>query len=435
MHNGQVIQLHIGQAGCQVGSACWELYCLEHGIRPDGQIYAPKDEFNSFFSTSGAGKCVPRLVMVDLEPTVIDQIRTGTYRSLFNPDTLISGKEDAANNYARGFYSIGPEMLDLVLDRIRKVGEECNYVQGFIMFRSFGGGTGSGFATLLLDSLSRDWGRTSKLDFAIYPAPRMSPTIVEPYNSVFTTHGTLEFIDADFVIDNEALYDICGRFLDCPKPTYVNLNRLIAQLVSAITASLRFSGQVNVDLVEFQTNLVPYPRIHFPLCTYAPFIPSKTGMHEHPSVSEITSMCFDPKNQMVKCDPSMGKYMACCLLYRGDVNPTDINNKIQSIKQQHTIQFVDWCPTGFKIGINYQPPTTVPGGDLAPAQRAVCMLSNSTAINVAWHRLGHKFDLMFRKKAFIHHYINEGMEESEMKEARENLAALQLDYLEVEDDL
>merc|ERR1712203_1242211 len=88
----------------------------------------------------------------------------------------------------------------------------------------------------------------------------------------------------------------------------------------------------------------------------------------------------EPTNQMVKCDPRHGKYMACCLLYRGDVVPKDVNEAIATIKTKRSIQFVDWCPTGFKVGINYQPPTVVPGGDLAKVQRAVCMLSNTTAI-------------------------------------------------------
>merc|ERR1712223_1495701 len=101
---------------------------------------------------------------------------------------------------------------------------------------------------------------------------------------------------------------------------------------------------------------------------------------------------------MVKCDPRHGKYMACCLLYRGDVVPKDVNAAIATIKTKRSVQFVDWCPTGFKVGINYQPPTGVPGGDLAKVQRAVCMLSNTTAIAEAWARLDHKFDLMYAKR-------------------------------------
>lgn len=80
-------------------------------LQPDGQMPSDKtvgggdDAFNTFFSETGAGKHVPRAVFVDLEPTVIDEVRTGTYRQLFHPEQLISGKEDAANNFARGHYT------------------------------------------------------------------------------------------------------------------------------------------------------------------------------------------------------------------------------------------------------------------------------------------------------------------------------------------
>ena len=94
----ECISVHLGQAGVQIGNACWELYCLEHGIQPDGQMPSDKtigggdDSFNTFFSETGAGKHVPRAVFLDLEPTVVDEVRTGTYRQLFHPEQLITGK-------------------------------------------------------------------------------------------------------------------------------------------------------------------------------------------------------------------------------------------------------------------------------------------------------------------------------------------------------
>jgi len=289
-----------------------------------------------------------------------------------------------------------------------------------------------------MERLSLDYGKKSKLEFAVYPAPQISSAVVEPYNSILTTHTTLEHSDCAFMVDNEAIYDICKRNLQVDFPTYSNLNRIIAQVVSSITASLRFDGALNVDLNEFQTNLVPFPRIHFPLATYAPLISAEKSYHEQFTVSEITSACFEPQNQMVKCDPRQGKYMACCLLYRGDVIPKDVNTAIAMIKTKRSIQFVDWCPTGFKVGINYQSPAVIPDGDLGKVPRSVCMLSNTTAISEAWQRLDHKFDLMFAKRAFVHWYVGEGMEEGEFSEAREDLAALEKDFEEVateEDDI
>lgn len=435
----ECISLHIGQAGCQIGNACWELYCLEHGIRPDGIM--PEEgldgnkqqmtSFSTFFQETGAGRYVPRSVFVDLEPTVIDEIRNGAYRNLFHPEQMITGKEDAANNYARGHYTVGKEIIDLVLDRIRKLSDQCSGLQGFLIFHSFGGGTGSGFTSLLMERLSVDYGKKSKLEFAIYPAPQMASAVVEPYNSIMTTHATLEHSDCAFMVDNEAIYNICTKNLGVERPSFTNINRLIAQVLSSITASLRFDGALNVDLVEFQTNLVPYPRIHFPLVSYAPILSAENAYHEQISVADITNSVFEPINQMVKCDPRRGKYMACCLLYRGDVVSKEVSSSIAHIKAKKSVQFVDWCPTGFKVGLNYQPPSVVPGGDTAKVPRALCMLSNTTAIVEAWSRLNHKFDLLYSKRAFVHWYVGEGMEEGEFSEAREDLAALEKDYQEV----
>jgi len=438
----QVITVHIGQAGVQMGNAVWNLYGMEHGIGRDGCLTTPvaneacPAEHSTFYKETVAGKYIPRTVMVDLEPTVVDQIRSGPDRGLYHPDQLISGKEDAANNFARGYHTEGREYLDQVLEGIRLFAESSEGVQGFIVFHSMGGGTGSGMTSLVSESLRQDYAKKSNLEVLVYPAPKVSTAVVEPYNALLVSHKTLDTTDCAFMVDNEAIYDISAGKLDVERPMYHNLNRIISQVVSSITASLRFPGTLNVDINEFQTNLVPFPRVHFPLLAYAPFASAQRSAHQRPPILDLTAACFEPGNQLFKLSDSecaAGKYIACCMLYRGDVVAKDINHAIRNIRDTKRLEFVEWCPTGFKVGINCRPPVPAvsPDDELVGGGRAVCMMSNTTAIASAWTRLCQKFDLMFRKRAFIHWYESEGMEKDDFNQARENIEVLRHDYREL----
>lgn len=126
--------------------------------------------------------------------------------------------------------TVGKEIVDLCLDRIRKLADNCTGLQGFLVFNAVGGGTGSGLGSLLLERLSVDYGKKSKLGFTVYPSPQVSTSVVEPYNSVLSTHSLLEHTDVAVLLDNEAIYDICRRSLDIERPTYTNLNRLVSQV-------------------------------------------------------------------------------------------------------------------------------------------------------------------------------------------------------------
>ncbi|KAI5191668.1 tubulin alpha [Nematocida sp. AWRm77] len=431
----EILSIHVGQGGIQIGNACWELYCLEHGISPTGEIKEGGSEARStaspFFSETSKGTMVPRALMVDLEPGVIDEIKRSEYHSLYHPSQLLAGKEDAANNYARGHYTVGKEIIEPVKEQIRKLVDACHSLQGFFLFHSFGGGTGSGLGTLIMKHLRDMYPKQNKLEFAVCPAPQVSNSVVEPYNSVLTMHRAVEDVTCTFLMDNEAIYDMC-KGLGVSRPGYTDLNRVIAQVVSSITASLRFPGSLNVDMAEFQTNLVPYPRIHFPIVSYAPMVSAENAAHEQLSLSELVTACFNPQSQMVKYTHSpQDRYISCCLLFRGDISAKDIKAATDNIKKNYERQFVQWSPTGFKIGINSQPPSCLPGGSMAAVPRAVCALSATTGIANAWERLKKKFDLMFSKRAFVHWYVGEGMEEGEFAEASENLDSLINDYQEL----
>ncbi|KAF5915612.1 hypothetical protein HPG69_015232 [Diceros bicornis minor] len=118
-------------------------------------------------------------------------------------------------------------------------------------------------------------------------------------------------------------------------------------------------------------------------------------------MAKITNVCFEPANQMFKCDPCHGKSMACCMLYGGtwsrktSVQPSPPLRPSAPSKNGNVF-------ISLLVGINYQPSTVIPRGDLAKVQRAVCMLSNTTAITEAWARPDHEFDLRFTKRAFVH---------------------------------
>lgn len=435
----EALSIHIGQTGVQIGNALWQLYCLEHNIAADGKYEAQgdgggEDGRNSFFEETQAGKLTPRSIFIDTEPTVIDEVRRGAYKDLFHPDQMFAGREDAANNFVRGYSTIGNEIIEPMAEKIRRLVERTDNMQGFMLCHSYGGGTGSGFSAKLLENLRDDYRKQTTFQTAIYPSPAISSTVVEPYNSVLTTHATLDSVDCSFLFDNQALYDITKQKLCVEAPTYSHLNRLMSQVVSSITTSLRFSGSLNVDLDDFRTNLVPFPRIHFPVASYSPISPDEKQPYEKTSTADITMQAFQPDNLMMKCNLADGKFMACCMLYRGDVVAKDINAAVTAIKANKGIQFVRWSPTGFKIGINSKAPTYVPHGGLMVSARGVSLLASTTAISGAFSVLNRKFDMMFARKAFVHWYLNEGMEMHEFEEARHNLAALEKDYQEIGDD-
>merc|ERR1711992_486806 len=171
---------------------------------------------------------------------------------------------------AKGHYTEGAELVDSVLDRVRMEIEQCDSPQGFQIFHSLGGGTGSGMGTLLLLKIRDGYPDRITTTYSVFPSPKVSDTVVEPYNAVLSSHQLLENSDETFIVDNEALFNISHNVLKHSQPDYAVLNALIAQSTCGVTASLRFPGKLNGDLRKLGVNLVPFPRLHFFLVSQAP---------------------------------------------------------------------------------------------------------------------------------------------------------------------
>merc|ERR1712177_177159 len=149
----EIVHLQAGQCGNQIGAKFWEIISDEHGIDPTGSHAGTSDlqleRINVYYNEASGGKHVPRAVLVDLEPGTMDSVRSGPFGQIFRPDNFVFGQSGAGNNWAKGHYTEGAELVDSVLDVVRKEAESCDCLQGFQLTHSLGGGTGSGMGTLL----------------------------------------------------------------------------------------------------------------------------------------------------------------------------------------------------------------------------------------------------------------------------------------------
>ncbi|THH32742.1 hypothetical protein EUX98_g1426 [Antrodiella citrinella] len=402
----EIVHLQTGQCGNQIGAKFWEVVSDEHGIDHDGMYKGTNDlqleRINVYYNEVGANKYVPRAVLVDLEPGTMDSVRSGPLD-----------------------YTEGAELVDAVLDVVRKEAEGTDCLQGFQITHSLGGGTGAGMGTLLISKIREEYPDRMMATYSVVPSPKVSDTVVEPYNATLSVHQLVENSDETFCIDNEALYDICFRTLKLTTPTYGDLNHLVSVVMSGITTCLRFPGQLNSDLRKLAVNMVPFPRLHFFMTSFAPLTARGSQQYRAVTVPELTQQMFDAKNMMAATDPRHGRYLTVAAVFRGKVSMKEVEEQMQNVQNKNSAYFVEWIPNNVLTAQCDIPPRT--------SKMAVTFLGNSTAIQELFKRVSDQFTAMFKRKAFLHWYTQEGMDEMEFTEAESNMQDLVAEYQQYQD--
>jgi tubulin beta len=240
------------------------------------------------------------------------------------------------------------------------------------------------------------------LTFSVVPSPKVSDTVVEPYNATLSVHQLVENADECMVLDNEALYDICFRTLKLTTPTFGDLNHLISAVMSGVTCCLRFPGQLNADLRKLAVNLIPFPRLHFFMVGFTPLTSRGSQQYRALTVPELTQQMWDAKNMMCAVD-----------------------EQLLNVQNKNSSYFVEWIPNNVKSSVCDIPPKGL--------KMAATFIGNTTAVQEMFKRVSEQFTSMFRRKAFLHWYTGEGMDEMEFTEAESNMNDLVSEYQQYQD--
>ena len=178
----EILHIQGGQCGNQIGAKFWEVICGEHAVdstgRYSGSSAQQLERINVYYNEAGGGRYVPRAVLMDLEPGTMESIRAGPFGGIFRPDNFVYGQSGAGNNWAKGHYTEGAELIDSVLDVVRKEAENCDCLQG----------TDTQFSQRMMHRL---------IDFV---QQRCSITISSPIPCSVSTHGFVRGSDQPFYI-------------------------------------------------------------------------------------------------------------------------------------------------------------------------------------------------------------------------------------------
>ncbi|EGC38458.1 gamma tubulin [Dictyostelium purpureum] len=428
----EIITLQVGQCGNQIGSEFWKQLCKEHGINPAGYLedYSIPgiDRKDVFFYQSDDDHYVPRALLLDLEPRVIESIKTSEYANLYNQENIYISEKGtgAGNNWANG-HKQAESLSDEIFDMIDREADGSESLEGFLMTHSISGGTGSGMGSFILEQLNDRYPKKIIQTYSVFPDD--SSVVVQQYNSVLTLKRLIENVDSTVVLDNHALHRIVGENLHIDQPTMDQTNSLVSTVMSASTTTLRYPGYMNNDLVGMLASLIPTPKCHFLITGYTPLtIDRQTESVRKTSVLDVMRRLLQPQNIMVSAPTKTGKYVSIFNIIQGDVDPTQIHNSLQRIREKKMATFIDWGPASIQVALTKKSPYIKTNHKVSGL-----MMANHTSIHHLFSKVTKQYDKVRKRNAFIANYTKESDDIlQEFDIARATLEDLVQEYIAAE---
>ncbi|KAF1962142.1 tubulin-domain-containing protein [Byssothecium circinans] len=424
----------------KVGQQFWQQLCQEHGINADGNLedFATEggDRKDVFFYQSDDTRYIPRAILLDLEPRVLNSIQSSAYKNIYNPENFYIHKDGtgAGNNWGMG-YSMGEQVQEEIIDMIDREADGSDSLEGFMLLHSIAGGTGSGLGSFMLERLNDRFPKKLIQTYSVFPNTQDGDIVVQPYNSLLSMRRLTQNADSVVVLDNGALSRIAADRLHVQNPSFQQTNQLVSTVMSASTTTLRYPSYMHNDLVGIVASLIPTPRCHFLSTSYTPF--SGENVEQAKTVRKTTVLdvmrrLLQPKNRMVSTNPTKKScYMSILNIIQGEADPTDVHKSLLRIRERRLATFIPWGPASIQVALTRKSPYVTSSHRVSGL-----MLANHTGIATLFKRIVVQYSALRKRNAFLESYKREqpfrdGL--GEFDEAKEVVQNLIDEYQEAED--
>jgi len=429
-----------------VGSEFWKQISAEHGISSEGvlQPFAVNgtDRKDVFFYQADDEHYIPRAILMDLEPRVINGILNSPYRHLFNPENIFVSKEGggAGNNWASG-HAQGTTLAEELMEMIDREADNSESLEGFVLCHSIAGGTGSGMGSFLLEKLNDHFPKKLIQTYSVFPNQEKtagdgnvlgaggSDVVVQPYNSILSLKRLALNADCVVVLDNTALNRIATERLRLGNPSVQQLNSLVSTVMAASTTTLRYPGYMNNDLIGLVASLIPTPRCHFLMCGYTPLtLQSQASSVRKTTVLDVMRRLLQAKNAMVSASTKRGCYISILNIIQGEIDdPGQVHKSLQRIRERKLVNFIPWGPASIQVALSRKSPYIETQNKVSGM-----MLANHTCMKELFKRAIGAYDVLRKRNAFLEQYKQQPMFADGFEEfdnAREIVKSLEDEYL------